>query len=161
MDGKRLRLYTSDNLSTYGQAGTTYQTEVADFSLVTANGTAGNGPASFTVQGKDGYTYVYGVSNSAGGTNSQVLASGTTTASAWMLSQIEDRFGNTLLVVNYSLETGAAVPASIAWSPTSAGATTFNYVMGISYGTNNTLTSVYRYTAATPVALTGIIQALV
>jgi len=33
--------------------------------------------------------------------------------------------------------------------------------MGISYGTNNTLTSVYRYTAATPVALTGIIQALV
>jgi len=52
----------------------------------------------FYSAGKDGYTYVYGVSNSAGGTNSQVLASGTTTASAWMLSQIEDRFGNTLLV---------------------------------------------------------------
>ena len=47
LDGKRLRLTSG----TYGTAGSTYQTEVADFSKVTANGTAGNGPEYFTVQG--------------------------------------------------------------------------------------------------------------
>jgi RHS repeat-associated protein len=164
MGGKRLRLtndtHGGENLADYGMPGTAYQTEVADFSLVTANGTAGNGPASFTVQGKDGYTYLYGVSNSAGGTNSQVLASGSTTASSWMLSQIEDRLGNTLVAINYSPEQGTAVPSSISWSPTSAGATTFNYVMNFTYGTNSPLTSVYLYEAATPVALTDILQAI-
>jgi hypothetical protein len=60
LDGKRLRLTSSEQLNTYGQDGTTYQTEVADFSNVTAHSAAGNGPAYFTVRRKDGLTYEYG-----------------------------------------------------------------------------------------------------
>ena len=41
LNGNRLRLTSG----TYGTAGSTYQTEVADFSQITAEGTAGNGPA--------------------------------------------------------------------------------------------------------------------
>ena len=37
MDGKRLRLTSSDTLTNYGKASTTYQTELADFSNVTAS----------------------------------------------------------------------------------------------------------------------------
>src|SRR6185437_8967611 len=89
LDGKRLRLTSSDSLNTYGQDDTTYQTEIADFSNVTAHGTAGNGPASFTVQGKNGLTYEYGV-----GGNSQVLAG--STAYVWMLDKVTDRAGNVM-----------------------------------------------------------------
>jgi len=89
LDGKRLRLTSG----TYGQAGSTYQTEIADFSNVTALGTAGNGPASFKVQTRNGWTYEYG-----NGGNSQVLATGTSTASFWALDKITDRAGNTLTV---------------------------------------------------------------
>jgi hypothetical protein len=53
LDGQRLRLTSTETLSNYGQAGTTYQTEIANFSTITANGTAGNGPSYFTVKGKD------------------------------------------------------------------------------------------------------------
>jgi hypothetical protein len=52
-NGNRLRLQTG----TYGAAGSTYLTEIADFSSITANGTAGNGPAYFTVQSRDGLTF--------------------------------------------------------------------------------------------------------
>src|SRR5258708_3877612 len=48
LNGNRLRLTSG----TYGTAGSTYQTEISDFSNVTANGTACNGPASFNVQGR-------------------------------------------------------------------------------------------------------------
>jgi hypothetical protein len=44
LDGNRLRPAPA------GQS-TTYQTEIANFALVTANGTAGNGPSYFVVQG--------------------------------------------------------------------------------------------------------------
>jgi RHS repeat-associated protein len=89
IDGKRLRLTSSENLSTYGQAGTTYQTEVADFSNITANSAAGSGPASFTVQGKSGLTYQYG--NTA---HSALIATGTSTVIQWAIASVTDRFGN-------------------------------------------------------------------
>jgi hypothetical protein len=44
INGNRLRLTSG----TSGTAGSTYQTEIADFSNITANGTAGNGPQYFT-----------------------------------------------------------------------------------------------------------------
>src|SRR6185312_5689746 len=50
LDGQRLRLTGG----TYGVAGSTYQTEVADFSNVTAYGSVGGGPAYFVVQRRDG-----------------------------------------------------------------------------------------------------------
>ena len=73
LDGKRLRLTSGS----YGQAGSTYQTEIADFSNVTAFGAAGNGPAYFIVKDRNGRSYQYG-----NGGNSQVLANGATSATA-------------------------------------------------------------------------------
>ncbi len=52
LDGNRLRLQSG----TYGTAGSVYMTEIADFSHITASGTAGNGPEYWTVKRKDGTT---------------------------------------------------------------------------------------------------------
>jgi RHS repeat-associated protein len=147
LNGNRLRLTGG----TYGTAGSTYQTEIANFSNVTANGTAGNGPAYFTVQGKDGLTYQYGYTDANGyGANSQVLASGTTTAITWLLSKVTDRAGNSM-AINYIAGTSTAVPGTIYWTPSSAGSSTYNYQMIFTYTTNNPQTSVYGYVAGAPV----------
>ncbi len=49
--GNRLRRMSG----IYGAVGSTYQTEIEEFSKVTAFGVAGSGPAYFTVQGKNGW----------------------------------------------------------------------------------------------------------
>jgi YD repeat-containing protein len=131
MDGQRLRLTSG----TYGAAGSTYQTEVANFSNVTANGTAGNGPATFSVQGSDGRTYEYG-----NGGNSQVIATGTSpsTASQWLLDKVTDPAGNTMTIIyqeanqDSNLE-GTTVPEVISWTPSSQGARSYNYTMTFKY----------------------------
>ena len=48
MGGNRLRVQTG----TYGAAGSVYYTEVADYSRITAFGTAGNGPQYFVVEAR-------------------------------------------------------------------------------------------------------------
>lgn len=121
LDGKRLRLTSSETLSTYGQAGTTYQTELADFSTVTAQGTTGNGPSYFTVKLRNGLTYEYG-----NGGNSQVLLDGT--ANAWYLDKITDRSGNSITIAYLAPSgnlAGSTVPSSISWAP--GNSITFNY----------------------------------
>ncbi len=88
LDGNKLRRTSG----TYGSAGSTYQTEIETFSRVTAYGTAGNGPAYFYVERKDGLIYEYG--NTA---DSQILSVGQTTARAWALNKIRDRSGNAIV----------------------------------------------------------------
>lgn len=145
LNGNRLRLTSG----TYGTAGSTYQTEIADFSNVSANGTAGNGPAYFTVQGRNGLTYQYGFTDTNGnGANSQVLATGTSTAEAWMLSKVIDRAGNNY-VINYTTLTGTAVPSAIKWTPTAAGGSTYTYTMEFSYTANVPQSSVTQYIGGT------------
>jgi RHS repeat-associated protein len=148
LNGNRLRLTSG----TYGTAGSTYQTEIAEFSNVTANGTAGNGPAYFTVQARNGNTYQYGFTDTNGnGANSQVLASGSTTTLTWLLSKVIDRAGNNL-VINYTILTGTAVPNNILWTPTSAGASTYTYKMLFNYVPNVPQSSFFEYVAGTPVS---------
>ena len=158
LDGQRLRLTSSDTLSTYGQDGTTYQTLFANFSNITAHGVAGNGPSYFTVQGKDGYTYEYGNGNS-----SQIVTSGST-AVAWALDKITDRYGNTLLTLSYlapsAQVSGVGLPSSISWSPTSAGASTFNYTMAFTYTTNAAPSSVSGYVQGTSVLNIELLQSI-
>jgi RHS repeat-associated protein len=148
-------------------SATTYQTEIADFSLITANGAAGNGPASFTVQGRNGLIYQYGLVDANGhGANSQVLASGSTTAITWLLSKVSDRSGNNY-VINYLAPnctspatcgaispalTGTSVPDTIFWTPTSAGAASYTYTMKFNYTTNAAQSSIFSYVAGTVVA---------
>jgi RHS repeat-associated protein len=149
LDGKRLRLTSSTNLSTYGQAGTTYQTEIADFSTVTANGVAGNGPATFVVKARNGLTFEYG-----NGANSQVLATGTSTASTWMLNKVSDR-ANNRMVITYNAPdsslTGMTLPASISWTPTSDESSSFLYTMEFEYVSNTPQSSIIGYVAGTSV----------
>jgi RHS repeat-associated protein len=147
INGNRLRL----TAGTYGVDGSTYQTEVADFSNVTAHGVAGQGPAYFTVQGRDGITYDYGYVDSNGnGANSQVLATGTTTAAAWMLSKVIDRAGNNY-VINYTTLSGVAIPSTILWTPTSAGAATYTHKMQFNYKSDVPQGTPYKYLVGTVV----------
>jgi Salmonella virulence plasmid 65kDa B protein len=130
LNGNRLRL----TAGTYGTAGSTYQTETADFSLITAVGAAGNGPASFSVKGKDGLIYDYGTAG-----NSRVLATGSATASLWMLNQIADRSGNKIVITYATPDaglTGTTVPTQIEWTAVSQGASTYLYSMSFAYGDN-------------------------
>jgi hypothetical protein len=125
LDGQRLRLTSG----TYGTAGSTYQTEIANFTNVTAYGTAGNGPAYFIVQAPNGTKYEYG-----NGGNSQVLATGTSTASTWMLNEVTDLYSNTMQI-SYTPATGTAVPYQISWTPSSHGSSSYEYVMQFNYET--------------------------
>jgi RHS repeat-associated protein len=150
MDGRRLRL----TAGSYGVAGSTYQTEVANFSNVTANGSAGNGPAYFEVQGKDGRIYEYG-----NGGGSQVLASGTTTAWQWWLDKVTDRAGNTMKI-SYNNSTGTASPATISWTPSSHGGSTYNYTMQFAYGTNVPQSSTYGYVGGTSFSNSSLLSSI-
>lgn len=134
LDGQRLRLTSG----TYGTAGSTYQTEIANFSNVTAYGTAGNGPAYFIVQTPDGRSYQYG-----NGGNSQIVAQGTSTALSWMENQVSDAPGNTM-TISYSTANGisSGVPSTISWTPTTYGSTSsYAYTMNFNYGVNPNTTS--------------------
>lgn len=156
LNGNRLRLTSG----TYGTTGSTYQTEIADFSNVTANGTAGNGPQYFTVQGRDGLTYQYGYTDSNGnGANSAVLASGASTVSQWLLSKVSDRAGNNY-VINYTTLTGTAVPNTILWTPTSEGAATYAYTVQFNYTTNVPQSSLSKYIWGTAVADGKLLQSI-
>jgi len=123
MDGQRLRLTSG----TYGLAGSTYQTEIANFINVTAVGAAGNGPSYFTAQDRGGRTYTYG-----NGGNSQILLNGT--AASWQLNEVSDPAGNTMTVA-YAAANGTTVPSSISWTPTSHGAPTYNNFIQFAYQT--------------------------
>ncbi len=150
MDGQRLRLTGG----TYGDAGSTYQTEVANFANVTAYGSAGNGPSYFEVQGRDGRTYEYG-----NGGGSQVLAAGTSTAWVWWLDKVTDRAGNTM-AISYNTSNGTAVPAAISWTPNSYGTTTYNYTMQFAYGANVPQSSTYGYVAGTSFSNTNLLSSI-
>ncbi|HEV2271277.1 MAG TPA: SpvB/TcaC N-terminal domain-containing protein, partial [Steroidobacteraceae bacterium] len=164
LDGQRLRLVSG----TQGETGSTYQTEVANFENVTAYNTAGNGPAYFVVQAPDGTQYEYG--NTTVSLNSQVLASGTSTAFQWYLDRVIDTFGNTM-TVSYCSGTsskcvpsdpvvGAVVPAAISWTPSSHGVSEYNYTMTFGYTANPGTNAVYAYVGGTRVVNTNLLTSI-
>lgn len=90
LDGQRLVVV---NGGTYGAAGSEYRTEIDSFSQIIANGTSGNGPASFTVKTKSGQVMEYG-----GSADSKIEAGpNVATLRSWALSKTADRLGNTIL----------------------------------------------------------------
>jgi RHS repeat-associated protein len=159
LDGQRLRLTGG----TYGAASATYQTEVANFSNVTASSAVtGNGASYFTVQASNGVTYLYGYTDANGnGANSQVVAYGSdpATASAWMLSKVIDPAGNNY-VINYTALEGAAIPNTILWTPTAQGGATYAYSMQFNYTTNPPQSSIYGYIAGTPVVNAKLLSSI-
>lgn len=108
LDGQRLVAING----TYGVSGTEYRTEREVFSRVVSNGTAGSGPASFTVDTKDGLTLEYGAT-----TDSRRRVSSTNaTARSWALSEIRDKNGNYLSVSYLQTADGSAfAPSTLGW----------------------------------------------
>ncbi len=131
LNGNRLQVTSAD--SSYGLDGATYQTEIADFSLITSYGASGNGPAYFTARSKEGLTYEYGLT-----TDSRVFPMSATTPLRWKLDKISDRDGNALLTVTYNNANGHAVPSKISWAPTSAGSTSYLYSAEFAYSSTRT-----------------------
>jgi RHS repeat-associated protein len=163
INGSRLRLTSG----TYGMASSTYQTEIADFSNIIASPTSqGNGPAYFTVQGRNGLTYYYGYTDANGnGANSQVIAAGSnpSTALSWLLSKVTDRAGNNY-VINYTTFggtlIGTAVPSTIYWTPTSAGASSYTYTMQFNYTSNVPQSSINKYVGGSLVSNTKLLSSV-
>lgn len=118
LNGQRLRLYSGAN---YGDQYSTYQTELADFSLTTAMGDQTT--RWFKVQAKSGLTYEYGNS-----TDSRIGLAGTTTV--WLLNKVSDRNGNSYTVTygpNQAGTVGTTVPLSITWGNSNQYSATFGY----------------------------------
>ncbi len=95
LDGNQLRHVGG----AYGYANSTYRTEVDLVARITAQGSAGNGPAWFKVESKDGLIYEYG--NSADSRIETLRLNYESTVRTWALTSISDRFGNQ---VNYHYE---------------------------------------------------------
>ena len=104
LDGLRLRRVAG----VQGAPGTVYQTEAESFLRVTAQGTAGQGPAWFTVEQPDGTVLTYG-----GTADSRIEDASGQTVRVWALSSRRDRSGNTLRVTYQEDGGPAAVPQGI------------------------------------------------
>jgi len=140
IDGQRLRITSSGGLSGYGTAGSTYQTEIANFSNVTASSTTtGNGPAYFTVRGKDGLYYEYGNPTDAQGqaTYAQALASGSSTPYGWALDKVSDRAGNSM-VIHYVVTNGTLLPSTIQYTYSTGNSGNTGYKVSFTYGSRLT-----------------------
>jgi RHS repeat-associated protein len=124
IDGNRLRITGGTQLIT----GSTYQTEMADFSNITAKGTTGSPATYFTVQGKDGRTYEYGAT-----TDSRITASGASAPYMWALDKVSDRQGNTL-AITYQTAATALTVTKITYTATVTN-TTPPYEVDFSYVT--------------------------
>lgn len=73
---------------TYGEAGSKYQHELLDKSIITTSGTCGNSPCSFTVKKSDGSVSVYGADSSS------IVRLDNKDILSWAISSRTDRFGN-------------------------------------------------------------------
>jgi RHS repeat-associated protein len=139
LNGNKLRI-TSGPLSSYGTAGSEYQTQIATFERVTAMGSLGSGPQWFKVESKDGRIYEYGNSP-----DSRVNL-GATTVYSWLLNKVRDRDGNSYVVEYSNSASTGTVPATIMWSPTAAGGTSYQYRILFGYTfKNNDKDNVYAY----------------
>ena len=133
LDGQQLKLVSG----VYGQAGSTYATEIESYSNVVAVGTTGVGPTSFTVTTKNGLVYEYGTT-----ADSQVYAGTRGTIRTWALSRVRDRAnitdGNSIAIAytndarNGAYTNGSYRVSSITYPRTATGqgpfySVTFNY----------------------------------
>ncbi len=124
LDGNRLRLVAG----VQGMGGSTYMTELADFSLITANGSSSSPLTSFTVQGKDGKYYEYG--NTA---DSRITASGSSAPYVWGIDKVSDRQSNSMA---YAYIPGATTLSlsNIQYTATPGSATSgFKYQVSFNY----------------------------
>ena len=119
LDGKRLRGVSG----TYGWAGSTYETEIADFSLISLPQVNGTDPVLFTARTKSGLTYEYGNTP-----DSRVAPGSSASHYMWLVNKVTDRSGNSYKVTYGPGATGTggtAVPLSIEYSPSTPGGNSY------------------------------------
>ncbi len=134
LDGKRLRLTSG----IYGADGSVYQTEIADFSQITAHGSAGSGPKYFTVKAKNGLTYEYGYNPDSRAYGVSLNGTKANTPYAWMLDKVVDRDSNNYVIQYYGGESGSkgiALPQMIQYTPVTSGSSNYIYTVTFSYTT--------------------------
>lgn len=162
LDGNRLRLQAG----TYGQSGSVWATEIADFSRITASGyqSAGTlgfgGPESWTVERKDGTRWTYGAT-----TNARVAVGDYNIARMWLLNQIEDRVGNKVVFTYESQDSttiGTTHPTKVEWTQTTHSSGTFVYSMEFEYisGGNAVISSQAGFIAGATVRDTDLLTSI-
>jgi RHS repeat-associated protein len=109
LDGNRLLLKSG----TYGSSGSTYDTELASFADITANGTQGNGPQSFIITDKNGVQTEYGTNGA------QLVGVGDNTPLTWLVSKVTDEFGN-YMTFSYKVLSGETVIERIKYTGNNA-----------------------------------------
>jgi hypothetical protein len=155
LDGQRLRV--SSGTSTYGQPGSTYQTEIADFSSITASSSAsGNGPASFTMRGKDGLIYEYGATANSRVFSEVTPGTNATTPYLWALDKVSDRLGNNM-TFQYIQGNGSYAPSLITYTQTPATGTSYPHYIYFEYTTRSTGQTVSSYLGGTHVQQTSLL----
>jgi endonuclease/exonuclease/phosphatase family metal-dependent hydrolase len=85
LDGQRLIAISG----AYGANGTEYRTERDSFAKIVSFGSAGSGPASFTVWTKSGQVMDYGATD-----DSRIEAQGKAEVKVWALNKVRDTKGN-------------------------------------------------------------------
>ena len=93
LQGQRL-IVTNGN---YGADSSVYRTELESWQIATASGTAGSGPASFSVQASDGSVMQFG-----GTTDSRILAQDRSDVRSWAVNRKTDPNGN---IIDFSYTT--------------------------------------------------------
>ncbi|MEJ0086685.1 MAG: SpvB/TcaC N-terminal domain-containing protein [Pseudomonadota bacterium] len=163
LDGKHLRVDISSGY--YGQPGTKYDTELAEFSKITLVSTTNTDPDYFTAKTKDGLTYEFGNTP-----DSRVKPSASSLFHyMWLVNKVTDRAGNSYKVT-YGLgaagTSNTAVPISIEYSPTSAGASTYLYSVTFDYAAkaaefpNTTDPGTRSYVAGNLIVNTNLLKAV-
>jgi RHS repeat-associated protein len=127
LDGNRMRLTSG----TQGAAESTYQTEIADFSQITANNQAGNGPRSFTVRAKDGNTYEYG-GTADSRISAMVGSAPSATPYAWALDRVTDRNGN-IMTLAYVAGSTSVLLSDVNYTALRGSPTSFPYNVHFTY----------------------------
>ncbi|WP_027709889.1 polymorphic toxin-type HINT domain-containing protein [Zooshikella ganghwensis] len=85
LNGQRLIVTNGD----YGKSGSSYRFERDNWSQITAHGSCGTGPCSFTMVDKMGTTYEFGQTEDA-----RIEAKGRSDVSVWMMNKVIDRNQN-------------------------------------------------------------------
>jgi len=130
LDGQRLMAISG----TYGANLTEYRTELDSFLKIVSYGTAGTGPAYFTVKTKAGETMEFG--GNATSQEGRIEAQGKSEVRVWALSKVSDAKGN-YLTVTYAEDAtnGEYRPTQIDYTGNAAGSLTPNRKVTFEYVT--------------------------
>ncbi len=118
LDGQRMIKISG----TYGADGSTYDTEIESFNIVTAHGSEGNGPQWLEVKTKDGQTLEYGRT-----IDSRIKPEGGNTPYMWRLNKVKDIYGN-YISYTYLNEQGESVIKKISYTGQEGGADPYNEI---------------------------------